>query len=387
MQQKYFFTSESVSYGHPDKICDQISDEILDLYLSRDTEARVAAEVMATSHKLIISGEVNTKVKVSHAEIEDLARRVIDRIGYKKGSFAADSVEIEILLNRQSPDIAIGVDETNIHEEGAGDQGIMFGYACTEGDNYMPAAISYAHAVMQNVFDAIEKKTIPTFGPDAKSQVTIEYEGEKPKRVDTVLVSIQHPEDKSQEDVEKYLKPIIISCFPAGFCDQNTKFLFNPTGKFTIGGPEGDVGLTGRKIIIDTYGGAAPHGGGAFSGKDPTKVDRSAAYIARYMAKNVVASGLADKCLIQLSYAIGVAQPISVFIDCFGTAKVRDGKIIELLRSELDLSPKGIRTKLKLNRPIYSQTATYGHFGRDPENFPDFTWEYLDLVPKLRDLA
>jgi S-adenosylmethionine synthetase len=386
MQQKYFFTSESVSSGHPDKICDQISDGILDLYLAQDKEARVAIEVMATKAKLIISGEVNTKAVIESVEIESLVREIIRQIGYVSGSFSADTVAIEILLNRQSPEIALGVDGTAEHEEGAGDQGIMFGYACIDGEDYMPAAICYAHKILRNIFTQLEGQELRKFGPDAKSQVTIEYQDGKAKRVDTILLSIQHSPEVGQDEIKQFMKPIIINSFPEGFCDESTKFLFNPTGKFTIGGPEGDVGLTGRKIIIDTYGGSAPHGGGAFSGKDPTKVDRSAAYMARYMAKNIVASGVAEKCLIQLSYAIGVAQPISVFLDCFGTAKLAESEIISFLRNELDLSPRGIRTRLKLNRPIYRKTAIYGHFGRNPEDYPDFTWEQLDLVSKLKML-
>ncbi len=356
----------------------------MDYFLARDKSARVAAEVLATPFKIVVAGEVRANFTPSHEDLEKEIRGLIRDIGYINGRFSYKNIGIEFLLNEQSADIARGVDIGSRKSEGAGDQGIMFGYACNETPELMPAAISYAHRILQNIYDAQKSGEISGFGPDAKSQVTLKYEDGAITGVDTVLVSIQHDENMEIEEIESMVKPIIARTIPGELLD-GTKFLFNPTGKFVIGGPEGDVGLTGRKIIVDTYGGAAPHGGGAFSGKDPTKVDRSAAYIARYLAKNVVAAGLADKCLIQLSYAIGIAEPISIYVDSFGTSKVPDAEIVRLIEQNVDLTPKGIRQKLDLARPIYLPTASYGHFGRkyNPEKGL-FSWENVDLIGKLR---
>ncbi|MBT4922819.1 MAG: methionine adenosyltransferase [Rickettsiales bacterium] len=373
---KYLFTSESVSHGHPDKVCDQISDMILDLYLSQDSNAKVAAEAVAAYNKVFISGEIGSKVTIPDNVIEQEIRNLIRKIGYVEGSFGADNVEIEIRLNKQSEDINIGVDKAKKENQGAGDQGIMFGFASNNSENYMPASISYAHRVLKRVFG--DNKL--NLGPDAKSQITIEYVNDKPVHLHTVLLSIQHKNEVSLSDIAAECKPLITSIFPDKLISDKTRFLFNPTGRFVIGGPEGDVGLTGRKIIVDTYGGYATHGGGAFSGKDPSKVDRSATYMARYLAKNIVAAGLAGQCLIQLSYAIGMAKPISVFVNFYGTGKIAEHKVVEYIKENINLTPYGIITTLDLRRPIYQQTATYGHFGRNPEEHPDFTWERLDLV-------
>ena len=379
----YYFTSESVSRGHPDKIADQISDLILDYFLAKDSGARVAAEVLVTPFKIVIAGEVRANFTPSHEELERKIRNLIKDIGYIKGKFSFDNIGIEFLLNEQSADIARGVDKGDRRSEGAGDQGIMFGYACNENEQLMPAAITYAHKVLQNIYQNQEEGRISGFGPDAKSQITLKYKDGKVSEIDTVLVSIQHEESMNIEQITSQIKPIVSELIPENLL-QNTKFLFNPTGKFVIGGPEGDVGLTGRKIIVDTYGGSAPHGGGAFSGKDPTKVDRSAAYIARYLAKNIVAAGLAEKCLIQLSYAIGVAEPISIYVDSFGTSKIKGSEIVSLIRKNVDLTPKGIRDLLSLANPIYLPTASYGHFGRDFDAKRGlFTWENTDLAKKL----
>ncbi len=386
MQKNYFFTSESVSAGHPDKLCDQVSDHLLDAFLKRDAYARVAVECFATTDKLVIGGEINSKDPLSKKEIEQVARDTIKKIGYASEGFDWRTVEIEILLHQQSPDIAVGVDEAADKEEGAGDQGIMFGYACNETDVLMPAAIQYAHRILHNIAEAVAKGDI-ALGPDAKSQVTLEYKNGKPVRADSVLVSIQHPVGMTQEQVRSTIKPYIEAALPEGWMCADAKLYVNPTGIFTIGGPVGDAGLTGRKIIVDTYGGAVAHGGGAFSGKDPTKVDRSAAYAARYLAKNVVASGVADKCLIQLSYAIGVAKPLSFFIDTYGTNKVDEEDLADLLQKLIDLSPKGIREHLQLNKPIYAVTAAYGHFGRaaDSDGEGTFPWEKTDLAEKIKE--
>ena len=380
----FFFTSESVSSGHPDKIADQISDLILDHFLERDAQARVAAETFVTPKRIVVAGEIRSNYTLDTNEIECKIRELIKEIGYINGTFSYDSVKIEINLTEQSPDIARGVDEGDKHQEGAGDQGLMFGYACKETEDFMPAPAYYSHQVLRNIYENVRLNKISGFGPDAKTQLTFKYVNGKPVALKTVLVSIQHEEALSQTEIERQIKPIIITTIPQSFL-QDTRFIFNPTGKFVIGGPEGDVGLTGRKIIVDTYGGSAPHGGGAFSGKDPTKVDRSAAYIARYLAKNVVASGLAQRCLIQLSYGIGIAEPISFYLNSFGTSKIEDTKIADYLMSNLDLTPKGIRTRLQLNKPIYLATATYGHFGRKyRENTGLFTWENMDLSRELQ---
>jgi S-adenosylmethionine synthetase len=376
------FTSESVSRGHPDKIADQISDLILDYFLAQDSNARVATETLVTPYKIVVAGEVRANFTPSHEHLEKNIRQLISDIGYTKGRFNAQSIGIEFLLNEQSADIAQGVDAGNRKSEGAGDQGIMFGYACKETYELMPASLIYAHRILEKIYQTQKAGKISGFGPDAKSQVTLAYDDNKKiSHIDTVLVSIQHEENLKISDIIEQIKPVIFQVIPQEFLTNKTKFLFNPTGKFVIGGPEGDVGLTGRKIIVDTYGGAAPHGGGAFSGKDPTKVDRSAAYVARYLAKNIVAADLAEKCLIQLSYAIGVAQPISIYVNSFGTAKISEQEIVKLIQNNIDLTPRGIRERLKLNNPIYLPTASYGHFGRKyNENNGLFGWEKTDLV-------
>jgi len=378
----HLFTSESVSRGHPDKIADQISDLVLDYFLAKDNQARVAAETLVTPHKVVVAGEIRANFIPSHEELEAKIRNLIKEIGYVKGKFTYDNIGIEFLLNEQSKDIAQGVDAGGRESEGAGDQGIMFGYATNETKQLMPASLLYSHQILENIYKAQKEKQIQGFGPDAKSQVTLAYDDNgNIDHIDTILVSIQHDEKLSIKQITDQIKPVILKTIPNDFIKNNSKFLFNPTGKFVIGGPESDVGLTGRKIIVDTYGGAAPHGGGAFSGKDPTKVDRSAAYIARYLAKNIVASKLADKCLIQLSYAIGVAQPISIYVNSFGTAKISETEIVKLITDNVDLTPKGIRDRLDLNRPIYLPTAAYGHFGREcDEDRGLFGWEKVGLT-------
>jgi S-adenosylmethionine synthetase len=377
----HYFTSESVSRGHPDKVADQISDLVLDYFLAQDIYARVAAETLVTPHKIVVAGEIRANFTPSHEVLEQKIRDLIKEIGYKDGVFSHDSIGIEFLLNEQSADIARGVDQGSKSSEGAGDQGIMFGYACKETKQLMPAAITYSHQILQNIYQAQKLGKISGFGPDAKSQVTLKYQGQEIVSIDTVLVSIQHDEALTNSDITRQITPVIQEIVPAKLL-KNSKFLFNPTGKFVIGGPESDVGLTGRKIIVDSYGGSAPHGGGAFSGKDPSKVDRSAAYIARYLAKNIVAAGLAERCLIQLSYAIGVSKPVSIYIDSFATAILPEAEIVKLIYQNVDLTPCGIRDFLDLNKPIYLPTASYGHFGRDAlDGF--FSWERLDLVDKL----
>ena len=388
--KNYFFTSESVSEGHPDKICDQISDSILDAYLSLDPNSKVACETFATTNRVIIGGEVRTTngKSLNDNEIDTIVRNTIKEIGYEQEGFNWKTVKIENLIHCQSADIAMGVDVGKDEEnEGAGDQGIMFGYACNETEEYMPSAIYYSHKLLYNIMQDIRKGNLKDLGPDAKAQVTLEYVDGKPVRAKKVLVSIQHRENLSVADVRKLVKPYMEKTLPNGWMPEDEKdILVNPTGRFVIGGPDGDTGLTGRKIIVDTYGGYAPHGGGAFSGKDPSKVDRSAAYVARYLAKNVVASGLADQCLIQISYAIGVAEPLSFYVNCHGTAKVSEDKIAEKLRELVDLRPRKIRERLGLAKPIYKRTASYGHFGRKPDADGGFSWEKLDLIDSLREL-
>lgn len=379
----HYFTSESVAKGHPDKVADQISDTVLDYFFEKDTTARVAAETLVTPFKIVVAGEVRANFTPSHEDLEKKIRALIKDIGYVEGKFSYDNIGIEFLLNEQSADISQGVDKGSRKSEGAGDQGIMFGYACNETKQLMPAAITYAHKVLENIYKNQKQGKISGFGPDAKSQITLKYENGKVTEIDTVLVSIQHDASMKIGEIKSQIKPIISDLIPEEL-SKKTKFLFNPTGKFVIGGPEGDVGLTGRKIIVDTYGGSAPHGGGAFSGKDPTKVDRSAAYIARYLSKNIVAAGLAEKCLIQLSYAIGVAEPISIYVDSFGTAKIDEKEIVKLIQKNVDLTPKGIRDTLNLSNPIYVPTASYGHFGRDYDAKKGlFTWENADLAKKI----
>lgn len=384
MPKDFLFTSESVSSGHPDKICDQISDALLDEYLKQDPYSRLAIETFATTNNVIIGGEIRAP-ELSKTKIEDVIRHTVKNIGYNQNGFHWKRLKITNLIHEQSKDIAAGVDEASNKEEGAGDQGIMFGFACNETEPLMPAPIYYAHKILQNIQNAVKQKELPPLGPDAKSQVTLIYKNKKPIKAKTILVSIQHPENLEQKDVRNLIMPYIINSFPTDWMCDDKDILVNPTKKFIIGGPDGDAGLTGRKIIVDTYGGAAPHGGGAFSGKDPTKVDRSAAYMARYLAKNIVAAKLATKCTIQLSYAIGVSKPQSLFINNHQTGI--EGEIIAKFISNLiDLTPKGIRTHLGLNKPIYLPTAAYGHFGREYDDFGHFSWEKTDLISKLQQL-
>ena len=373
----HYFTSESVSRGHPDKIADQISDLILDYFIAQDENARVAAEAFITPSKIIVAGEVKSNFNPSYNILEKKIRELIKGIGYISGKFNYNSIDIEFLLHEQSEDIAQGVDKGSKKSEGAGDQGIMFGYACSETKQLMPASLVYSHKILQNIYKNQENGSINGFGPDAKSQVTLKYEGDQIVGVDTVLVSIQHSEKLKQKEIAEQIQPIILETIPNGITSK-TKFLFNPTGKFVIGGPESDVGLTGRKIIVDTYGGAAPHGGGAFSGKDPTKVDRSAAYMARYLAKNIVHAQLAEKCIIQLSYAIGIPEPISIYVNSFGTAVMPDVEISKMIKKYINLTPYSIIKTLKLKNPIYLPTASYGHFGREVNELL-FNWEKVDL--------
>jgi S-adenosylmethionine synthetase len=383
----YHFTSESVSEGHPDKVCDRISDTIVDAYLAAMPEARVACEAMATTNRVIIAGEVRGPESITHELIDRLVRKSIRDIGYQQEGFHWESASIEILLHEQSADIAQGVDAAGNKDEGAGDQGIMFGYACRETPELMPAPIFYAHRILKLMSEARHAGEAPMLGPDAKSQVTVHYENGKPVGVTSIVVSTQHTDaDLTSDDVRLIVEPFVREALPRNWVNGHTEWHVNPTGKFVIGGPDGDAGLTGRKIIVDTYGGAAPHGGGAFSGKDPTKVDRSAAYAARYLAKNVVAAGLADRCTIQLSYAIGVSKPLSIYVDLHGTGKVEESKLERALGEVMDLSPRGIREHLQLNRPIYARTAAYGHFGRAPEADGGFSWERTDLGQALQDV-
>ncbi len=385
MPKNYLFTSESVSEGHPDKICDQISDTLVDAYLKQDPYARLAIETFATTNRVVIGGEIRAP-EISHDQIESLVRGTIKEIGYEQEGFHWKNLEITNLLHEQSPDIAVGVDAAGSKDEGAGDQGIMFGYACKETDVLMPAAIYYSHRILHNIMDAVRAGKLNGLGPDAKSQVTLRYVDGVPISAETVLVSIQHPEGMTQKQVREAILPYVKATLPNGWMCADDKFLVNPTGKFVIGGPDGDAGLTGRKIIVDTYGGAAPHGGGAFSGKDPTKVDRSAAYMARYLAKNVVAAGLATRCTIQIAYAIGVSKPLALYVNNHHTG-IAGEELVKIINDLVDLSPRGIRTHLGLNRPIYKRTATYGHFGRAPEADGGFSWERVDLAEKLKKLA
>jgi len=380
----YLFTSESVAEGHPDKVCDQISDAIVDAYLAADPASRVAAETLSTTNRIVIAGEVRGPADITPAEIERLARQVVRGIGYEQPGFHWERARVEVLLHAQSTDIAMGVDAAGDKDEGAGDQGIMFGFACRETTDLMPAPIQLAHTVLHKMAEARHAGVAPYFGPDAKSQVTLRYVDGKPVCATSVVVSTQHDPALSQAEVRERVRPFVLDTLPEGWMCSEDEFYVNPTGKFVIGGPDGDAGLTGRKIIVDTYGGAAPHGGGAFSGKDPTKVDRSAAYAARYLAKNVVAAGLAERCLIQLSYAIGISKPLSVYVDTQGTGQVDSRRLGAVLRELMNLSPRGIREHLELSRPIYARTATYGHFGRAPEPDGGFSWERTDLVEALR---
>ena len=381
MSEYAIFTSESVSEGHPDKMADQISDAILDAIIKDDPNARVAVETLVKTGMAIVAGEVTTS---TYVDLEDVVRNVILDIGYDSSDVGFDGASCAVLnaIGKQSPDIAMGVDESSDHEQGAGDQGLMFGYATNETDVLMPAPIYYAHRLVERQAELRKHGTLPWLRPDAKSQVTLRYENSKPVAIDAVVLSTQHDEDISQADIRDAVMDLIIKeVLPAEWLHAGTKFHINPTGQFIIGGPVGDCGLTGRKIIVDTYGGMARHGGGAFSGKDPSKVDRSAAYAGRYVAKNIVAAGLADRCEIQLSYAIGVAEPTSIAIDSFGTGKLADDRIAELVREHFDLRPKGLVEMLDLKRPIYRKTAAYGHFGREDT---DFTWEKTDKADALK---
>ncbi len=381
---KYLFTSESVAEGHPDKVCDRISDAILDAYLTHDPNSRVAVETLATTNRIVLAGEVRGPEGVSPDMIEDVARHAVKEIGYEQDGFHWQTAEINNHIHEQSADIAQGVDAAGNKDEGAGDQGIMFGYACTETEQLMPAPIYLAHSILKSLSEARHSGAEPGLGPDAKSQVTLEYEDDRPLRSTSIVVSTQHDEALDQDEVRAIVRPHVVNVLPDGWMCDEAEFYVNPTGRFVIGGPDGDCGLTGRKIIVDTYGGAAPHGGGAFSGKDPTKVDRSAAYAARYLAKNVVAAGLAQRCTIQLSYAIGVSKPLSVYVNTHETGQVCEDRLATTLSELVDLSPRGIREYLALSRPIYARTAAYGHFGRSPEADGGFSWERLDLVDQLR---
>ncbi len=390
-RKSYLFTSESVSEGHPDKVCDRISDEVVDLFFREGAKAgidpyqiRVACETLATTNRVVIAGEVRGP-KITEDTIIHATRKAIRDIGYEQDGFHHEHAKIEVLLHAQSADIAQGVDASSNKDEGAGDQGIMFGYACRETPELMPAPIYYAHKILRLISEARHAGTEKVLGPDAKSQVTVRYENGKPVGVTQIVVSHQHiVEDISSEQIRAIVEPYVRKALPSDWITKDTVWHVNPTGKFFIGGPDGDCGLTGRKIIVDTYGGAAPHGGGAFSGKDPTKVDRSAAYAARYLAKNVVAAGLADRCTLQLSYAIGVAQPLSIYADLHDTGKVDIDKLESVLMQIMSLSPRGIREHLKLNKPIYARTSAFGHFGREPDSEGGFSWEKTDLVDQLK---
>lgn len=381
---KKLFTSESVTEGHPDKLCDRISDAIVDEIISRDPDARCAVECCAAYDRLLIMGEVTTSADVDY---EKIARNTIKEIGYTFGTFSFDKCNITVAVHRQSPDIALGVDSSLENKSGgdkedllgAGDQGMMFGYACNETEELMPLTISLAHKLAKRLEEVRKTGLLPYLRPDGKTQVTVEYDGSLPKRIDTVVVSAQHDEKVSQKSLKEDILKHVVCVLPKNLLDENTKYFINPTGRFEIGGPEGDSGLTGRKIIVDTYGGRCAHGGGAFSGKDPTKVDRSAAYMARYICKNIVAAHLADEVEIQLAYAIGVSHPVSVFVNTYGTGKLSDGEIADIIVKEFDLRPYSIIKKLNLRKPVYSQTAAYGHFGKD-----GLSWEKTDMADKLR---
>jgi S-adenosylmethionine synthetase len=381
---KYLFTSESVAEGHPDKVCDRISDAILDAYLTHDPHSRVAVETLATTNRIVLAGEVRGPEGLTADMIEDVARHAVKEIGYEQDGFHWQTAEIHNHIHEQSADIAQGVDAIGNKDEGAGDQGIMFGYACSETDQLMPAPIYFAHCILKSLAEARHSGAEPGLGPDAKSQVTLEYEDDRPLRSTSVVVSTQHDGALDQDEVRAIVRPHVVNVLPEGWMCDEQEFYVNPTGRFVIGGPDGDCGLTGRKIIVDTYGGAAPHGGGAFSGKDPTKVDRSAAYAARYLAKNVVAAGLATRCTIQLAYAIGVSKPLSVYVNTHETGEVCEDRLATTLSELVDLSPRGIREYLALSKPIYARTSAYGHFGRPPEADGGFSWERLDLVDPLR---
>jgi S-adenosylmethionine synthetase len=378
----FVFTSESVSEGHPDKICDRISDAIVDTFLAVEPQARCGVETLVTSNRVVLAGEVRGPASITSEKLIEVARNAIREIGYEQENFHWEHAVIKSFIHGQSTDIAQGVDAAGNKDEGAGDQGMMFGYACTETPELMPAPIYYAHAILRSLSEARHAGNTPLLGPDSKSQVTLHYVDGKPVRATKIVVSVQHSDRIEREEVREIVRPHVLDVLPEGWMCSDEHFLVNPTGRFVIGGPHGDAGVTGRKIIVDTYGGAAPHGGGAFSGKDPTKVDRSAAYAARYLAKNVVGAGLAERCTIQVAYAIGVAKPLSFYVD---TGRVVDEqKLAGVLQELMDLSPRGIRTHLGLNKPIYTSTAAYGHFGRLPKPDGSFSWERLDLADELR---
>ena len=385
--RSYLFTSESVSEGHPDKISDLISDTVVDIMISKDPYSRVACETLVTTNKVVIAGEYRLDVNKIDLfnEIDDKIRLAVKKIGYEQSGFHWEKIKIENFLHNQSSDIAIGVDQNEAKDEGAGDQGLMFGYAVDETESYMPAPIYYSHLILKEMSKIRHSGKADFLGPDSKSQLSIEYDGSKPIGAKKIVVSTQHEENYSQKDLREFIINLVKKVLPKEWIYNNDDILVNPTGRFVIGGPDGDTGLTGRKIIVDTYGGSAQHGGGAFSGKDPTKVDRSAAYMTRYLAKNVVASKLASKCSIQIAYAIGVSEPLSLYVNTFGTGKVDDKVIEDCIRKIVDLTPRGIRNKLKLNNPIYVPTSSYGHFGRKPDELlkGSFTWEKTDLVEIL----
>ena len=380
----YLFTSESVSEGHPDKVSDRVSDAIVDTFLAADPLSRVAVETLCTTNRLVLAGEVRGPESVTHKMMEEVAREAVKDIGYEQAGFHWAKMDVAVHVHAQSSDIAQGVDAAGNKDEGAGDQGIMFGYACRETDVLMPAPIHYSHAILDQLAKARHSREIMGLGPDSKSQITLKYVNGRPVGATSVVVSTQHDGELDQAAVKEIVRPYVEKVLPDGWMCPEEEFYVNPTGLFVIGGPDGDAGLTGRKIIVDTYGGAAPHGGGAFSGKDPTKVDRSAAYAARYLAKNVVAAELAEKCTIQLAYAIGVSKPLSVYVDTAGTGSVSEEKLAQALQEVMDLSPRGIREHLKLSRPIYARTSAYGHFGRQPNADGGFSWEKDDLVEPLK---
>jgi len=386
-RSSHLFTSESVSEGHPDKVCDRISDAIVDLFLGKDPEARVACETLTTTNRVVLAGEIRVDGEIDDDEIESHVRDAVRDIGYEQTGFHWKTCSFSNYLHEQSVEIAQGVDAGDGKDEGAGDQGIMFGFACDETPELMPAPIIYSHQILKRMSELRKSGERAEFEPDAKSQVTLRYDHGRPAGVTSVVVSSQHAEGVSQDALRELIRPIVAEVLPNGWFPPEEEFYVNPTGAFVIGGPDGDAGLTGRKIIVDTYGGAAPHGGGAFSGKDPTKVDRSAAYAARYLAKNVVASGVARRCTIQLSYAIGVSKPLSVYVDTHGTGEIDEAVLEKALPEMMDLSPRGIRTHLGLNRPIYARTAAYGHFGRQPDNEGGFSWERTELAEGIRGLA
>ncbi len=381
--KNFLFTSESVSEGHPDKISDQVSDAVLDHYMTMDPQCRAAIECVTTKNYLGIFGEARGPASITRDVLEEIARKKIKEIGYEQEGYHWNKIKVDVQVHAQSADIAMGVDSADNKDEGAGDQGIMFGFACRETNVLMPAAIYFSHNILRSLSEARHSGALPKLEPDAKSQVSLEYRDGRPVRATSIVVSTQHDESVSQQDVREMVRPHVLDVLPEGWMCPEEEFYVNPTGRFVIGGPVSDTGLTGRKIIVDTYGGSCPHGGGAFSGKDPTKVDRSAAYAARYVAKNIVAASYADKCTVQVSYAIGVSKPLSVYINTHGTGSVPESVLVKALDKVFDLSPRGIRTHLKLSRPIYARTAAYGHFGREPEPDGGFSWEKTDLVAAL----